>query len=763
MKRFTLLLSSMLFVANLNAQEISGLVIDKTNAPVEIATIVMQTPDSVYINSAVTDSMGRFLIHYNTEISTYRLIVQHLLYETFENVYSNRNELIIQLEEKANVLGEVTVRGERPLVKLVDGKISYDIPRMISGKVVSNAYESMLQLPGVSEQSGMITLAGASSVTVIINGKVTSMPYESLMSVLKMYPADNIQSAEVMYSAPPQYHIRGAAINLVMKDADSDNSFQGQVTGNYTQKHYANHSEGVSILFATPKLSADVNYAYSLNHSKSDHDIISNHFLNGNINNIEQFNRGDSKNNTHHFRMETDYNFSDKNTVNLTYTSLVTPNIDNNEASSGTFSNSVSHKEESSPRQLHNISLNFLSASNFKTGLEYTYYKDLEIQSFREVMTGKETAFTANASQQINRYRVFVDKSHALPKDWKLNYGAQYMYAMDKSAQTYYSEVNESISASNMDSRQKEYTTNAYLGFEKNIGERLSVAAAVTPEYYKLGNYDEWTIFPSLEATYLISPSHMMQFSFSSDKVYADYWELHGSVGYLNSYAEIHGNPLLKPYKDYSVQMSYILKNKYIITLFHNYQDDYFCQLPYQAQDRLSLIYKTLNFDYKQKTGINLIIPFNIGNILSSRMTINGFYDKVKASHFHDISFEKDKFAFYSRLDNTINISSNPDIKAEISGAYITKNIQGPAELSTMWNTDVGMKWTFFDGLAELRIKGTDLFNSWSPDLIMKYKTQDSRLNMIPDSRSISMSFTFKFGGYDKSHEDVNTSRFRTK
>ena len=763
MKQLTLFLSSMIFAANINAQVISGLVIDKTNTPVEIATIVMQTPDSVYINSAVTDSAGRFSIRYSTEISTYRLIVQHLLYETSENVYSNQEEHIIKLEEKLNMLGEVTVKGERPLVRLIDGRITYDMQQLISGKVVGNAYETMLQLPGVSEQNGMITLAGASNVTVIINGKATSMPYENLMAALKMYPAENIQSAEVMYSAPPQYHIRGAAINIVMKDADVNKTFQGQVTGNYSQKHYANHSEGVSVLFATPKLSADINYAYNQNHSKSDHDLISNHYFDGNTNNIKQFSRGDRKNDEHHLRIGTDYNISDKSVINMTYTSLITPNIDNNETSYGSFSNAVNHKEESSPQQLHNISLSYSSSSNFKAGAEYTYYKDMTIQNFNEAMTGKETNFIANADQRINRYRVFADKSHTLPKDWTLNYGAQYMHATDKSFQTYHSTVNENISASNMGSRQKEYTTNAYLGFEKNIGAKLSVAAAITPEYYKLGYYDEWTIFPSLEATYIISPSHIMQLSFSSDKAYADYWELHGAIGYLNSYAEVHGNPLLKPYKDYSAQFSYIMKSKYIVTLYHIYQDDYFCQLPYQAQNRLSLIYKTLNFDYKQKTGINLIIPFNIGNVLSSRMTINGFYDKVKASHFHGISFENDKFAFYSRLDNTINISSKPNIKAEITGAYMTKNIQGPGELSTLWNTDAGMKWTFFDGLAELRVKGTDLFNSWSPDMIMKYQTQDLRLNMIPDSRSITVSFTFKFGGYDKTHEDMSKSRFGTK
>ena len=763
MKQLTLFLLSMIFAASINAQIISGLVIDESNAPVEIATIVMQTPDSVYINSAVSDSTGRFSIRYNTETSTYRLIVQHLLYETSEKLYSNQSELIIKLKEKENILGEVTVKGERPLVRLIDGKITYDMPQLISGKVVSNAYETMLHLPGVSEQNGVLTLAGASSVTVIINGKATSMPYENLMAALKMYPAENIQSAEVMYSAPPQYHIRGAAINIVMKDADVDNNFQGQINGNYTQKYYANHSEGASIMFATPKLDVDINYSHNFNHSKTDHDILSNHLFNGNINKIEQFNRGIRKNNEHLFRIETDYSLNDKSTIDMTYTTLVTPNIDNNEASNGSLSNSISHMEESSPQQLHNISLDYSSGQSFKAGIEYTYFKDRKIQHFQEIMSGKETEFTANSAQGINRYRVFTDKSHALPKDWKLNYGAQYMYAVDKSSQTYHSKVNENISASNMDSRQKEYTTNAYLGFEKSIGEKLSITAAITPEYYKLGNYDEWTIFPSLEATYVISPSHIMQLSFSSDKTYANYWELHGAVGYLNSYAEVHGNPLLRPYKDYSSQFSYIMKNKYIITLYHNYQDDYFCQLPYQAQNKLSLIYKTTNFDYKQTFGLNLIVPFNLGNMVSSRMTLNGFYDKVKASDFHDISFENNKFVLYSRLDNTLNISSKPNIKAEIVGAYMTKNIQGPGELSTLWNMDTGVKWTFFNNLAELRVKGTDLFNSWSPNMIMKYNTQDLRLNIIPDSRSISVSFTFKFGGYDKSYENISTSRFGTK
>lgn len=214
------------------------------------------------------------------------------------------------------------------------------------------------------------------------------------------------------------------------------------------------------------------------------------------------------------------------------------------------------------------------------------------------------------------------------------------------------------------------------------------MSASLTGEYYKLADFDEWTIFPALEATYSIAPSHMMMFFFSSDKVYPGYWVLHGGTGYLNGYAELHGNPLLKPYREYSGQLSYILKSKYILTAFYNYLKNYSDRLPYQSPDRLVLIYLSLNFDYKQTLGLNLIIPFNVRRVLDSRLTLNGFYDKVKSYNFHDTSFDNDNLVFYSRLDNTINLSSKPNIKLKFNTAYISKNIQGPAELSGLWNMD---------------------------------------------------------------------------
>jgi hypothetical protein len=741
-----------------NAQTIHGKVVDRDNTPIEYAAIIVQTPDSLYVNATCTDSTGHFTLSINQP--AYRLLIQHVQYETYEKSFSGEYDITVELTEKENVQGEVIISGEKPIVRLHEGRITYDMPLLLSGTTVNSAYESMLRLPGVREQNGSLTLAGAAGVSVIINGKATSMSHETLMTALKMYPAAMIQSAEIMYSAPPEYHVRGAAINLVLKGDPAGNSLQGQVHTTYTQKHYANHTEGLSLLIpASSKLTLDVNYAFNHANERSEVAIDSKHQNNGTVNLIKQSNEGNRMADDHHIRFGMDYKLTEKDHLNLAYTSQITNNVDNNELSSGTFSSSDNHKENKSPIQMHDVLVDYSTGFGLKAGMEYTFYKTRTDQDFTEKMTGKESEFTADAKQSIHRYRFFTDQSHPVLSGL-LNYGAQYMYATDKSSQIYES---VDLSKLNTDSQSTEHTVTAYAGFKKQIGSKLSVSASVTGEYYRLINLKEWTIFPAMEMMYFISPSQIMQLSFSSDKVYPTYWELHGAVSYLNGYSEIHGNPLLKPYRKYSGQLNYILNSKYILTAFYNYMDGYSVQLPYQVQDRLILMYKTLNMDYKQTAGLNLIIPCKTGKVVDMRLTLTGFYDKVKSSHFHDISFDKDNIVFYARLDNTINLSSKPNIKMEINGAYISKNIQGPAELTALWNLDAGLKWTFFHDMAELRLKGSDLLNKWTPDMMMKYDTQDLKMNIIPDSRAVSLSFTFKLGGYDKTPKEIDSSRFGTQ
>ncbi|SEA64744.1 Outer membrane receptor proteins, mostly Fe transport [Bacteroides xylanisolvens] len=750
-----------LCINNVYAQKITGVITDRDNNPIEFATIVLQTTDSVFLNSAYTDSVGRFSI--KTDTLPVIITIQHLMYETYQKKCNTKAIGSIQMNEKSQMLSEVSIIGEYPLVRVIDGKMTYNMSQLLTDKMATSIYDAILKLPGIHIQKGTFQLIGANNVTILINGKKTNMDENQLNNLLKNMPKERIREAEVMYSAPPQYHVRGAVINLVLDNAIYDTQqLQGQINTLYNQGYYKNFQGGVTILYNTPKTLTDFLYSFGYNQVRTGQEIISQHIFNDQVSDINQSDRGYSVKPIHTIRLGNDWLINDKDKITLAYTAEIQPWMRSFNSSNGTYSDSENKKNTDKPVQMHNIALNYTSGFGFSTGIDFTSYKNHTIQHYRERMEGKEDFFDARSKQDIRRLSFYADQSHSLGKGWTLNYGTKFSFASDKSSQIYHSSVSHNWSDYDSDSQLNEYTYDLYAGFSKRFANNLSLNASLTGEYYKHKKIDYRSLFPMMEITYTANPVSVFQLSVSSDKVYPSYWEMQNTTSYLNGYTEIQGNTDLRPAKNYSFQLNYIWKSKYIFTLFANYTDDFFCQIPYQSSDRLMLIYKTLNFNYSAKLGFNMMIPFRISRIFESRFILNGYYDKMKSDHYYDLSFTKNNLAIYTNLDNTFTISSKPNIKAELSGSYISRNIQGPMTINAMYRIDTGIKWTFNRNKAELSLKVNDIFNSWAPkELNLQYQTQNLRMKEVVDSRRISLSFTYRFGDFKpKAHKEVDQSRF---
>ena len=108
-----------------------------------------------------------------------------------------------KLDSLYQSLPEVMITGERPVVKAEQGKLVYDLPRIISEMPVDNAYEAIKELPGVTEMNGVIQLAGQGT-TVILNGKVTTLSTEQLYALLKSIPADRIEKIPYLSLVRPK-------------------------------------------------------------------------------------------------------------------------------------------------------------------------------------------------------------------------------------------------------------------------------------------------------------------------------------------------------------------------------------------------------------------------------------------------------------------------------------------------------------------------------------------------------------------------------
>ena len=100
---------------------------------------------------------------------------------------------------------EVVVSGERPLVKADKGTLVYDAQVLSERTTASNAYESLLRLPGVMELNDELSLTGTKDMNILINGKPSSMNQDQLITLLKSTPVSQVKKIEVMYNAPAKY------------------------------------------------------------------------------------------------------------------------------------------------------------------------------------------------------------------------------------------------------------------------------------------------------------------------------------------------------------------------------------------------------------------------------------------------------------------------------------------------------------------------------------------------------------------------------
>ena len=732
----------------------TGKIVDANQHPVEGATIVMQLPDSTYLGATISAADGTFVLE--PEPEDYQLIIQHLLYKTRQVKGQARDAGVITLESKDYNLEEVVVKGEKPLVKVENGRLGYNLSVLSEKQVVNNAYEAITKLPGVQESSGILSLAGANSLTIVMNGKPTTMTAEQLETLLRNTPVDRVEKAEVMYSAPPELHVRGAIINVVMKRSN-DYSFQGELSTYYQNKYFSSGGANGNFRLSTPKVTLDVMYGTDNIKMLEYTELFSRHTLSDKVYEITQNEKLSSKSWVHNVRTALEYNINKKNHLNVAYTGSFTPDGHNCSIADGSFQQS--NLDKFTDNKMNNITVQYSSGIGLEVGGDYTRYTSDNNQTmFTQLSDKNKSSYTLTGGQRIDRYSIYADQKHNLTNNWGIGYGVAYRYAKDYDFQTY-NNVTGNIQTENTEAKLNEQTASFYFSLNKNWTTGTSLSISAIGEYYTIGNYHKWAVYPQASLTYLKSPKHIFQLSLSTDKTYPGYWDMQSSVTYLNGYSELQGTPGLRPMTNYNLNGTYILKQKYIFGMFYTHTSDYFAQSPYQATDRLALIYKNTNWNYMRMIGANIILPFSIGNWYDARLTLVGMQARQKCERFFDVPFDRKKWMFVGTFDNTFMVGKN--LSFELTGNIQTPFIQGTLDLNSSFNLTAGMKWSFAKNRCSLIARCSDIFNSSMPDMKVRFKGQHLDMNTGFYTRTVSLNFTYRFGGYKKQEiKGVDTSRF---
>lgn len=766
-------------------QEIFGTVTDENDEPVPYANVVLYLSNDTtqFGYGAVTDYDGYYKLS-GVKPGDYRLRISFMGYKTAYtdlSIPADSREPVIcnfKLEKDITLLQELVVEADHPVMKVDREKIIYHIPALLMNKPVTNVYEAIKEIPGVIEQDGLLSLIGTSGMTILLNGQKSSMPYEQLMETLRGIPVSRVENIEVMYSAPPQYNVRGAAINVVLKQASDENMeqdvWQGEAATEYRQRYYADGNARVNLLYLGKHTSVDASYSYRNSKRFNSEDLTAAHTLQGTVYDIAQRSEGRSNGRNHNTRLALQHTLENKDKIDIAYTGIF-DNGKSDRIASTDISGIITDTKTGAdgPSSTHNIKADYTAHFGLNIGADYTSFNDrsdyLMQNSFRNAEDVTEQLAYASR-QKIDRIMFYANRSHPLKNSWNIDYGLHYSGVRVKNRSDALKDGVEYDEAT-FDTRQLEHIWNIFAGFSKTFTDKLSAQASIAAEYYnakeiskgiqkELWNDVAW--FPTVNISYRPAQLHIFQFSVSSDKQYPSYWNMSPNIFYFSAYGVTYGNPYLRPQRNYSVGLTYIFRQKYVIRPYMNYIPGYFAQLPYQSPHELRQEFVEQNYTYRRNIGLMGVIPFNIGKHISSRFIANGMYWREKDDEFFDIPFDRRAVVGIFQMNHDISLASKPDLKMNISGYVSTPGaIQGIYDLGASGNLSGALTWTFQKDRARLILKADDIFNTRIPAASINYKGQKSSLKVFQDTRLVSLSFVYRFGGYkEPERKEVDTSRF---
>ena len=666
----------------------------------------------------------------------------------------------LTMENMMHNLPEVMVKGSRPIVKAERGMLSYNMPLLLKQLPADNAYEALTRIPGVSDATGSISFSG-NEVTLIINGQATTLTQEQLTERLKAMPAAQLAKAEVMLSAPARYHVRGMAINIVTKDYAGTNQLSGQVIGGMKQSKYAKGFGDLYLSLQRGKFGLDAQYKYVNGNSYGESSRIANHPLGNNRVYYNDETGQKSFGITHNYRLGMNYAFSKNHRLDVAYTG----HWDKRCSNSNTTGSSISGMHHDSHEYLHNVDVNYSLPFGLTLNGSYTYYRTPQQQALDgtmhtdESMLETERNLTSGSEQTINKWMFTADQTHSLAHGWGLSYGVKGQFTSNKSYQTTIDKDGtiQPNGTSSVDNNERIW--NIYAGFSKQINKAISVEASVAAEQYHSPIWDKWRVYPTLNALWNVNDNHLLNLSFSSNSEFPSYWSTMSNVFYSSTYSEIHGNPDLKPFSYYNVNLMWQIKRRYTLMAFASLKPDYFVQLPYQTTERMAVIMKETNFDYSNSYGLQASVIFNAGKWLNGNVFAVGTYKHDKSSNFFDLPFNRKKLSVILGGTASVKLCNTQDLRLILNPFFQSKAIQGVYDISPIFKMNAKLQWTSHDGKWGLRLNGSNIFNNLY-DTRSVQGNQDYRMKINYNWASVTFGVIYKFGGYkEKKVKEVDTSR----
>ena len=223
--------------------QVKGVVVDSLGEGEMFATIrIFSTIDSIKpILMGVTDEKGAFSQTLKNEGNYLLKIHSTGKSELSKDFVINASKPVVDMgtltiKDNAEVLNEVTVMAQRPLITKEIDRIGYDVQADADSKTAT-IIEMLRKVPMVSvDAQNNITVKGSSNFKVYKNGRPNTSFSNNPKEVLSAIPASMIKRIEVITEPGAKYDAEGvgAILNIVTNDDTTIKGIMGNVSAQIT-------------------------------------------------------------------------------------------------------------------------------------------------------------------------------------------------------------------------------------------------------------------------------------------------------------------------------------------------------------------------------------------------------------------------------------------------------------------------------------------------------------------------------------------------
>lgn len=668
--------------------------------------------------------------------------------------------------DKTKELEALVVKGNIPYLKLDNGAISFNPKTIISKRAVSNAYDLLGYIPGLSITDGSPKLLGIYPAVILLNNQNTGASAEQIFLYLQSLAPESIKSVELMPIAPSHTGVQGAAINITIDATKGTQGVSSLITATGELGKYKSGGLRAGINAVSARWDNNLSVALGATNSGSETETHNRHTLLGSgVIPVLHKTHTYVEHKQYSVQLNSAYKIDDNNRLSfMGY--LVGKGRDSHNDASVLINNTAPDYKTGvvtdAKERLYHLNVGYSNPKISNINLSYAHYlgdRDVSMQSLSAPLGANNLQMYHGSSDQDYKSIAYnINRTSQLGKALSLTYGIYGNHHTTSSNNRTVESLGATLAESLVQNKEYEHNVHALLAYALSPKLSMSLGATISQFHRnktKLSDeISETNILPNLQLSYMPSSKHIYVLSMQAKRTYPSYDELSSIQLSRNVYSTYIGNPYLRPSLSYTANLQYVLNQKYSFSLWATHTREPRITMPYQLSDRLMSVYKPLNLDYETMAGFTFATSVDVGSIpgLSLSGNLSAVYYHQRMRDFYTLDINKKKVYFVGNLRAEYSLPGAKNFRLGFDAIGNTESIQGVYKIKSMWRIDPWIHYTFWGGRATLSVSFVDLFDTYRPRTLIEELGQYEEMKQWNFLRRLKVELTYRISR--KKYED---------